>query len=307
MMAEHTPYQEEDFQAIQAGGFKKRSLLDRINPFTPFSSKKFVPSAKGQEFLDKFKKDTGKNLVVLPLEKEGIDSIKKYYGFSPSGYFKTHALFGGPRDPFNRYAYIDPNDPRLYTLVHEGGHAQDKNILYDPYQQERRILARRGRHTKKPPSSYDEFLQNTGKLPMEHFRRELLAEQYATDYFKNKNLLRPSESLALNYEIANERDEPFPYDKYKKFQEKQRPTDYPLSFLRKFLNKKDDFYNVRDKGQTSAGIRAGQKFYDDYLDSNYRKDAFQNYLNPAYEMIKSRGLDAERAKKSMNIDMQLGF
>ena len=307
MMAEHTPYQEEDFQAIQAGGFKKRSLLDRINPFTPFSSKKFVPSAKGQEFLDKFKKDTGKNLVVLPLEKEGIDSIKKYYGFSPSGYFKTHALFGGPRDPFNRYAYIDPNDPRLYTLVHEGGHAQDKNILYDPYQQERRILARRGRHTKKPPSSYDEFLQNTGKLPMEHFRRELLAEQYATDYFKNKNLLRPSESLALNYEIANERDEPFPYDKYKKFQEKQRPTDYPLSFLRKFLNKKDDFYNVRDKGQTSAGIRAGQKFYDDYLDSNYRKDAFQNYLNPAYEMIKSKGLDAERAKKSMNIDMQLGF
>ena len=60
MMAEHTPYQNEYFSNIQAGGFKKRSLLDRINPFTPFSSKKFVPSAKGQEFLDKFKKDTGK-------------------------------------------------------------------------------------------------------------------------------------------------------------------------------------------------------------------------------------------------------
>ena len=111
--------------------------------------------------------------------------------------------------------------------------------------------------------------------------------------------------MALNYEIAT--GESFPYNKYKEFQEKQRPTDYPLGFLRKFLNKKDDFYNVRDKGQTSAGIRAGQKFYDDYLDSDFRKDAFQNYLNPAYEMIKSKGLDAERAKKSMNIDMQLGF
>jgi hypothetical protein len=305
MMAEHTPYQEEDFQAIQAGGFKKRSLLDRINPFTPFSSKKFVPSAEGQEFLDKFKKDTGKNLVVLPIEKEGIDSIKKSYGFSPSGYFKTHALFGDPKDPFNRYAYINPDDASLYTLVHEGGHAQDEKIQYDPYRQERRILARRGRHTKKPPSSYDEFLQDTGKFSMEELRRELLAEQYATDYFKNKNLLRPSESMALNYEIAT--DEPFPYDKYKKFQEKQRPTDYPMQFLTKFLNKKDDFYNVKDRGETAAGIRGKQKFYDNYLDSDYRKDAFQNYLNPAYEMIKSKGLDAERAKKSMNINMQLGF
>ena len=26
MMAEHTPYQDEDFQSIQAGGFKKRSV-----------------------------------------------------------------------------------------------------------------------------------------------------------------------------------------------------------------------------------------------------------------------------------------
>ena len=61
-MAEHTSYQDQFFQDIQAGGFKKRSLLDRINPFTPFSNKKFVPTAKGQEFLDKFKKDTGKKL-----------------------------------------------------------------------------------------------------------------------------------------------------------------------------------------------------------------------------------------------------
>ena len=50
---------------------------------------------------------------------------------------------------------------------------------------------------------------------------------------------------------------------------------------------------------------AGQKFYDDYLDSDFRKDSFQNYLNPAYQLIRSQGMDDERAKKVMN--MNLGF
>ena len=109
--------------------------------------------------------------------------------------------------------------------------------------------------------------------------------------------------MALNYEIA--KGEPFPYDKYKKFNIEAFPTDYPMSFLRDYLRKKDDFYNVKDRGQTSAGIRAGQKFYDDYLDSDFRKDAFQSYLNPAYQTIKSEGMDDERAKKMM--DMNLGF
>ena len=306
MMAEHTPYQDEDFRAIQAGGFKKRSLLDRLNPFTPFSSKKFVPTAKGQEFLDKFKKDTGKNLVVLPVEQKGLESIEKAFGFSPSsvgGYFTPGDIIGGSRDPFNRYVYLNPKDPSLYTLAHEGGHAQDKNILYDPYQQERRRVSRRGKHTRKFPSSYEEFIQKDGRGTMNTFGTELTAEQYARDYFQDKNLQKPSESMVLNYEIA--KDEPFPYDKYKKFNVETFPTDYPMSFLRNYLRKKDDFYNVKDKGQTSAGIRAGQKFYDDYLDSDFRKDAFQNYLNPAYQKIKSEGMDDEGAKKVMN--MNLGF
>jgi len=303
MMAEHTPYQEQDFRDIQAGGFKKRSLLDRLNPFTPFSSKKFVPTAKGQEFLDKFKKDTGKNLVVLPLEKKGIDAIKGAYDFTPSGYFTPRDIVGGSRDPFNRYVYLDPKNPSLYTLAHEGGHAQDKNLLYDPYQRERRIVSRRGKHTRKLPSSYEEYIKGDGRGAMNTFGTELTAEQYARDYFQDKNLQKPSEEMVLNYEIA--KGEPFPYDKYKKFNVEAFPTDYPMSFLRDYLRKKDDFYNVRDKGQTSAGIRAGQKFYDDYLGSDFRKDAFQNYLNKAYQTIESKGMDVERAKKVMN--MNLGF
>ena len=303
MMAEHTPYQEQNFRDIQAGGFKKRSLLDRLNPFTPFSSKKFVPTAKGQEFLDKFKKDTGKNLVVLPMEQRAIDEMKEAYGFTASGYFTPRDIIGGSRDPFNRYVYLDPKDPSLYTLAHEGGHAQDKNLLYDPYQRERRILSRRGQHTRKSPSSYEEFIKGDGRGAMDVFKDELVAEKYARDYFQDKNLQKPSEAMALNYEIA--KDKPFPYDDYKKFNVEAFPTDYPMTFLQNYLRKKDDFYNVRDKGQTSAGIRAGQKFYDDYLDSDFRKDAFQSYLNPAYQTIKSQGMDDERAKKVMN--MNLGF
>tara|TARA_B100000424_G_scaffold36978_1_gene25046 strand:- start:335 stop:1246 length:912 start_codon:yes stop_codon:yes gene_type:complete len=303
MMAEHTSYQEQNFRDIQAGGFKKRSLLDRLNPFTPFSSKKFVPTAKGQEFLDKFKKDTGKNLVVLPIEQKAIDEMKDAYGFTASGYFTPRDIVGGSRDPFNRYVYLDPKDPSLYTLAHEGGHAQDKNLLYDPYQRERRILSRRGQHTRKPPSSYEEFIKGDGKGAMDVFKDELTAEKYARDYFQNKNLQKPSEAMALNYEIA--KGEPFPYDKYKKFNIEAFPTDYPMSFLQNYLGKKDDFYNVRDEGRTAAGIRAEQKFYDDYLDSDFRKDAFQSYLNPAYQLIRSQGMDDERSKKIMG--MNLGF
>ena len=305
MMAENKSYQDEYFQDIQAGGFKKRSLLDRLNPFTPFSSKKFVPTAKGQEFLDKFKKDTGKNLVVLPIEQKGIDAIKKDFDFTPSGYFKTDAFRGGSRDPFTRYAYLDPKNPSLYTLVHEGGHAQDKNLTYDPYQRDRRIAARRGRHTIKSPSSFEEYLEKSGKGIMSTFGKELTAETYARDYFKDKNLLRPSEQMALNYEI--EKDKPFPYESYERYKTNMYPTQYPLSFLEKFLKDRDDSFNINkgDEGLTSAAIRGRQKEYDEYLESDFRRKAYENYLNPAYEKIKSLGMDVENAQRLMNFRLGL--
>ena len=304
-MAEHTPYQEQNFRDIQAGGFKKRSLLDRLNPFTPFSSKKFVPTAKGQEFLDKFKKDTGKNLVVLPVEQKAIDEMQKQYGFTADGYYTPGNIIGGSRDPFNRYVYVDPKNASLYTLAHEGGHAQDKNILYDPYQQERRRVSRRGKHTRKFPSSYEEYIQKDGRGSMKTFGTELTAEKYARDYFQDKNLQKPSEEMVLNYEIA--KNKPFPYDDYKKFNVEAFPTDYPMSFLLNYLRKKDDFYGIKrgDEDLTSYAIRGKQKNYDDYLGSDFRKDAFQNYLNKAYQTIESEGMDVERSKKVMN--MNLGF
>ena len=119
MMTEHTPYQDQFFRDIQAGGFKKRSLLDRINPFTPFSSKKFVPTAKGKEFLDKFKKDTGRNLVVLPMSQKDVDKANKAFGFTPSGLYKSYKGIGGSRDPFNRYVFLSEKDPSLYPIFYD--------------------------------------------------------------------------------------------------------------------------------------------------------------------------------------------
>ena len=52
---------------LSAGTFVDRPFLDRINPFTPFNAKKFVPSENAKKLLDKYKKEYGKNLVVLPL------------------------------------------------------------------------------------------------------------------------------------------------------------------------------------------------------------------------------------------------
>ena len=111
--------------------------------------------------------------------------------------------------------------------------------------------------------------------------------------------------MALNYEIAKGKS--FPYDDYQKFNVEAFPTDYPMTFLQNYLRKKDDFYGVKrgDENLTSSAIRGKQKLYDDYLDSDFRKDAFQSYLNPAYQTIKSQGMDDERAKKVMN--MNLGF
>ena len=58
------------FEKYSAGTFVDRPFLDRINPFTPFSAKKFVPSENAKKLLDKYKKKYGQNLVVLPLDEK---------------------------------------------------------------------------------------------------------------------------------------------------------------------------------------------------------------------------------------------
>ncbi len=303
-MTEHAPYQDQFFQDIQAGGFKKRSLLDRINPFTPFSSKKFVPTAKGQEFLDKFKKDTGKNLVVLPLSQKDIDKANKAYGFTPSGLYRSDKGIGGSRDPFNRYVFLDEKDPSLYTLAHEGGHAQDKNLIHgnDPYRMDRRRESRTGK--SQIPKGFLNQFNYFGKGAQNTVDKEITAEKYATDYFKNKGLLKPAERQVLQYETI--KGEEFPYDDYQKFVEKQKPTNYPLSFLKTYLSKTDDIFTPPMKG-TPASIRAQQKAYKSFKEDPNRQRLYQEYLNPAFEKIEDMGYDTSNERNRFNRDFNLNL
>ena len=62
-------------KGISAGSFEDRPFLDRINPFTPIQSKRFVPSEEAQILLDNFKERTGKNVNVLPL-RENFNKFK---------------------------------------------------------------------------------------------------------------------------------------------------------------------------------------------------------------------------------------
>tara|TARA_B100001093_G_C26765615_1_gene987757 strand:+ start:216 stop:1130 length:915 start_codon:yes stop_codon:yes gene_type:complete len=304
MMTEHTPYQDEYFQDIQSGGFKKRSLLDRINPFTPFSSKKFVPSEKGQEFLDKFKKDTGKNLVVLPMSQGDINKANQSVGFTPDGLYKAYKGVGGSRDPFNRYVFLDEKNPSLYTLAHEGGHAQDKKLAYtnDPYRMDRRRESRTGK-SMIPGGFLDQF-NYFGKGAQNTVNQEIIAEKYATDYFKDKGLLKPTERQALQYETVKE--EKFPYDDYQKFVEKQKPISYPLSFLKTYLSKTDNRFTPPMKG-TSGSIRAQQKTYESLMEDPNRQRLFQGYLNPAFKRIEDMGYDTSNEKNRFNRDFNLNL
>ncbi len=304
MMTEHTPYQDQFFRDIQAGGFKKRSLLDRINPFTPFSSKKFVPTAKGKEFLDKFKKDTGRNLVVLPMSQKDVDKANKAFGFTPSGLYKSYKGIGGSRDPFNRYVFLSEKDPSLYTLAHEGGHAQDKNLIYgnDPYRMDRRRESRTSK--SQIPKGFVNQFDFFGKGAQNTVDKEITAEKYATDYFKDKGLLKPTERQVLQYETNTGKK--FPYEDYQQYVEKQEPTSYPLSFLKTYLLRTDDRFMPPMEG-TSASIRAQQKAYESIKEDPNRQRLFEGYLNPAFKRIEDMGYDTSNERNRFNRDFNLNL
>ena len=136
-----------DFAPFQsAGSFKDRSFLDRINPFTPFSKKKFVPSENAKALLNKYKERTGKNLIVLPISAGmGKEQAKRSIEGGLQGMFKPYSLFGGSEDPINRYVYLNPEEvktkgkdglydksPGLFTLAHEAYHSSDPTLLDEP-------------------------------------------------------------------------------------------------------------------------------------------------------------------------------
>ena len=126
---------------LSAGAFVDRPFLDRINPFTPFNKKKFVPSENAKKLLEKYKEKYGKNLVVLPLSAAiGEEGAKKAQASGVQGLYRPTDLIGGSNDRRNRYVYLNPKEvtkdgvksPGLFTLAHEAYHAFDPSLLNDP-------------------------------------------------------------------------------------------------------------------------------------------------------------------------------
>lgn len=121
------------FEKYSAGTFVDRPFLDRINPFTPFSAKKFVPNENAKKLLEKYKKEYGQNLVVLPLDEKykklGFENRSETTG----GSFFDKDIIGGAGDPRNRYVYLNTKDPDLFSLSHEAFHAYDPNMLVNPF------------------------------------------------------------------------------------------------------------------------------------------------------------------------------
>ena len=194
---------------ISAGEFVDRPFLDRINPFTPFGSKKFVPSAHGQNLIDHYEKTTGKNVRVLPNEQSAIDYAEKTYGFPPGGYFTPGSTIGGGRDPFGRDIYLSRENPHLWTAAHELGHAFDPEIMSTPF---KTIDNPNSNFTGgyiprkeylKVPQTRAEALEQYQTGPLDIYKKELVAEKAAKDYYDQTNLSDAhSEGSPINYPMS---------------------------------------------------------------------------------------------------------
>ena len=195
---------------LSAGEFVDRPLLDRINPFTPFGSKKFIPSAHGQNLIDHYEKTTGKNVRVLPNETAATDYAQKNYGFTPGGYFTPDSMIGGGRDPFGRDIYLSRENPSLWAASHELGHAFDPEIMSTPFKKPTGnpnsnftggFLPREGNYSS--PTTRAEAVEQWQAEPLSTYQKELVAEKAAKDYYNLAGLSdSESEGSLINYPMS---------------------------------------------------------------------------------------------------------
>ena len=291
-------YPDKFYKKLSAGTFEDRSFLDRINPFTPFSSKKFVPNEKGRALLNKYKEQYGKPLVVLPLSATmGKEKAEFNQKSGLQGLFKSQAFIGGTNDPFRKYVYLNPNEvreknevglvkgkPGLFTLAHEAYHAYDPSLTTNPYT------------GKKTPTGFQrmagglaDFLtagktdfDRRSRSPMpDNFDELSVAEQF-TDASKGAMNRFQREIDAQSGALADYRD--LGYKGY--FSEQADLEAYPASYIRDFIK---GFNTAKyeqaqgSEGKYNPAVRQLQK------DTNFI-DAKENLIERAKAYSKSKGL-----------------
>jgi len=291
-------YPDKFYKKLSAGTFENRPFLDRINPFTPFSSKKFVPNEKGTALLDKYKKQYGKPLVVLPLSAGvGKDQAELDKKSGNLGLFKSTAFIGGTNDPFRRYVFLNPNEvieknekgivskkPGLFTLAHEAYHAFDPTLTTNPYTGKKTPTG-----VQRMAGGLVDFLtagktdldrQSRSNIPA-NFDSLSLADKF-TDASKGPFDRFASEIDAQSGALADYRD--LGYKGY--FSEQANLEAYPASYIRNFVNNFNT--GVYDEAQGSGGkynaaVRQVQK------DTDFI-NAKEDLIKKAKAYSKSKGL-----------------
>ena len=217
--------ESKTFPANFSGEFVDRPLLDRLNPFTPFHSKKFKPSEQAQLLIDKYEDTYGKKIHVLPTNESHMGSFsdQKTDPSAVGGYFISEGI-GGSHDPFNRYVYLNPKGEKItvgldkntvykpsrtFVLAHELGHAFDPDLKKSPYRGEipsgikrfagglidfltddRTDLDKRTYTYGKVPQfkSRAEAYEFFGKEALDKFKTEINAQKAAKDFFEENKI-----------------------------------------------------------------------------------------------------------------------
>tara|TARA_R100001082_G_scaffold46451_1_gene24770 strand:- start:220 stop:1113 length:894 start_codon:yes stop_codon:yes gene_type:complete len=257
---------------ISAGYFEDRPWIDRLNPLTPFHSKRFVPSPEAKKILDDFSKETGKKVNVFPLphEREELGPIDE----NTLGLYVSDDYRGGSLDPFSRNVYLSEkfNKPGLFTLAHELGHARDRSMWKTPLQRFARAVGfdtnnnLRDADFSTPGNWRSAVHQVQSPQILEIFKDEIEAEDYAKKV----------------------------YNKYGLSDETSRTNlfDYPASYISNFHN---SFVTPADaRNEFKTGVDDGTFNNYDFtaennkrlLDIGFEVAADENYQKDKRNLIK---------------------
>lgn len=140
----------------------------------------FIPSEEAQNIVDSFRK-RGLALEIRPNEEGTLENA--------GGYYIAGAEEGGHSDPNKRIVYLSKDNPSLFTLAHEVGHALDPNLLKEVssmvqgYDKREEILSP---YYNQPAVFLDKYLSTQG--PKARFRGELEAQRAAKAYYDSRNI-----------------------------------------------------------------------------------------------------------------------
>lgn len=251
------PVPQRERRAILAGSFEDRPWWDRVNPFTPIHSKRFVPTPQAQEIISDFEKEHNKRVDILPNDPKVNAQILARNQFIPAGYFPTGELKGGPLDPLTRRIHLNPESGNnLWVLAHELGHAGDPALRFGPiqsnplYQDVKRLAGTI--FNRQPNNIYDAY-DKYSKIPIEIFKSEVIAQDAAEEAYKR-------------YGLSDEISQDIGY----KF-------GYPYSFIDKYNRESEESYtNPANYGWGSHNQITGEN----YDLSGMRRD---NLLNLAFD------------------------